>query len=54
MVTSMAAVGGIDSNQPKGAGEELMAAATATVAQTTMAMVTALITMLMPMPTTLH
>jgi hypothetical protein len=46
MATVTAAVGGTHNNQPKGAAEEMMAAATVMVAGTMMATVTAMITML--------
>jgi hypothetical protein len=54
MATTMVVVGGTHNNQPKGAAEKTMAAVTVTVAETMMAMVTAMITMLMPTPTTVH
>ena len=54
MATAMAAAGGTDNNQPKGAGEERMAEAMVTMMETMMVKVTATITMLMPMPTTAH
>jgi hypothetical protein len=50
--TATAAVGCTDNNQPKGAAEETMAAAMVMVVETMTVAVTAMITMLPPMPTT--
>ncbi len=54
MATATAAVGGTDNNQPIGAAEEMMAAATVTVAEITTATVAVMTMTLTPMPTSVH
>ncbi len=56
MATAIAAVGGTDNNQPRGAAEEMTGAATVMVAEIRMAtgMARVLATIMLPTPTAAH